>query len=310
MHVGDDDRHYSGNQGYTDTFGHTYHFDSTVSNHGTVAVGDLVVLRDNKYALGLAWVQAIETSPAVKNRRGCVSCGSPRIQKRRVATPSFRCQHCGSQFDVPDEETVFVKQYFAHYSDTFIPVDGVVRTKELDPLYESHAKQQAIRRMNLPALWRFAIDRLSLPDVLLQMSPTAKTAVTAGFRAGVGPLRLRERHVRAKLMEANGSSCAVTGPQPAAALEVAPLDIPPTAAASTTSGLLLRRDLHAFFGRLQIAVDPSTWRTWVAPALMSRPELAVLHNTPLTLAPNLRPSSAGTQKHFDLATAGLGWRAR
>jgi hypothetical protein len=47
-------RQYGGNEGYDDSLGDVYRYDSTVPNGRHVSVGDVVVLRDAERILGAA----------------------------------------------------------------------------------------------------------------------------------------------------------------------------------------------------------------------------------------------------------------
>jgi hypothetical protein len=51
---------------YPDELGVRYVYDNTVPNGRYVAVGDLAVIRDNRYVFGAGWIDSIEESDASK----------------------------------------------------------------------------------------------------------------------------------------------------------------------------------------------------------------------------------------------------
>lgn len=58
-----EERQFQGNSGYEDIIEESYSYDSTVGNHQHVAVGDLVVVRNGKEALGAGYVEALQVLP-------------------------------------------------------------------------------------------------------------------------------------------------------------------------------------------------------------------------------------------------------
>lgn len=87
---------------------------------------------------------------------------------------------------------------------------------------------------------------------------------------------------RARLIQAYGSRCAITGCDVVDALEAA--HITPFAdeqAYSVSNGLLLRGDIHTLFDLLLLSIDPTTWAVHIAPHLS--PSYAALDGVKLAL---------------------------
>lgn len=47
-------RQYAGNSGYLDEVQKTYPYDSNVGNHKRISIGDLIVIRDRRFFLGIS----------------------------------------------------------------------------------------------------------------------------------------------------------------------------------------------------------------------------------------------------------------
>ncbi|RIX27843.1 HNH endonuclease [Amnibacterium setariae] len=303
LSLSEDARQYHANTGYTDTFGQIYQFDSTVANHAAVAVGDLVLIRDDKYALGFGWIGKIATALGSKTRSRCPYCASTRFHRRESVSPPFRCSNCKQEFDAPSVEEIDVTHYQANYSSTFVPIDVPIRVDELTPCYNSFAVQQAIRSMDPESLQQVLAIRVGVPAGLWDDTNGLRATIAGGFRLRPRKVRIGQQRFRAALLERHGSNCAFSGPQPADALEAAHLhpfsDRPEH---DLRSGLLLRRDLHSLFDRFLISIDPTSWHIRVAPGLHSYPGLAALHDEPVRLLPERRPDAETVARHFELAT--------
>jgi len=125
-----------GETGYPDELGVRYVFDSTVANHGSVRVGDLAVIRDDKVV------------PGRKIRYRCPSCQSTDFKFRSRAERRFRCAACGADFDDAQPEDIAVRSYSADYARTWRSADGFFSTQELASVYVSKAAQHSIRKLD------------------------------------------------------------------------------------------------------------------------------------------------------------------
>jgi DNA-directed RNA polymerase subunit RPC12/RpoP len=139
---------------YPDELGVRYVYDNTVPNGRYVTVGDLAVIRDNRYVLGAGWIDSIEESDASKIRYRCPNCGSTDFKYRSTQQFAYRCARCGTEFNDNDrrEEELTVQVFTANYSRTFRLADPPFPVKVLDPAYTARSQQNAIRRLDPAAL--------------------------------------------------------------------------------------------------------------------------------------------------------------
>jgi DNA-directed RNA polymerase subunit RPC12/RpoP len=122
---------------YPDELGVRYVYDTTVPNGRYVAVGDLAVIRDNRYVFGAGWIDSIEESDASKIRYRCPNCGSTDFKYRSTQQFAYRCAKCGTEFNDNDrkQEELTVRVFTANYSRTFRLADRPFPVKALDPAY-------------------------------------------------------------------------------------------------------------------------------------------------------------------------------
>ena len=139
---------------YPDELGVRYVYDTTVPNGRYVAVGDLAVIRDNRYVFGAGWIDSIEESDASKIRYRCPSCGSTDFKYRSTQRFAYKCAKCGAEFNDDDrrEEELSVRVFTANYSRTFRFADRPFPVKALETAYISRSQQNAVRRLDPAAL--------------------------------------------------------------------------------------------------------------------------------------------------------------
>ena len=83
-----DDRQYGGNTGYDDQASEIYRYDSKVPNYRRIRPGDIILLRDQKYAFGVAVIEEITTEEGQKEHQRCPSCRTTKIKERKTMTPA------------------------------------------------------------------------------------------------------------------------------------------------------------------------------------------------------------------------------
>ena len=87
----DAERSWAANQGYDDSAGIYYSYDSNVANSKKVREGDLIVVRHDDFVAGWAYLEAIEVDPhATKEIRRCPRCGQTRWRERKHMPSSRR----------------------------------------------------------------------------------------------------------------------------------------------------------------------------------------------------------------------------
>jgi hypothetical protein len=269
---------FQGNVGYRDRLESSYAWDSTVANHGRVAVGDLALIRDSEYVLGISWIDELGVEEDVeKIRRRCPRCGHTGFKRRRTKSPPFRCPD-GHEFERPREEPIRVREFEARYGRSWWAVEGTISVEDLTPAYHSRAQQHSIRELDLQVLRGLVggTNRGPAPDWWsggTRRSTTNRTR-KAGFRPVTRKERVGQDAYREGLFHRDNSTCAISGPQPASILEAVHwVPYKETGEHRLDWGLLLRRDLHTLVDDRDIAFDPATWKVRVNPAMRGFPEI-------------------------------------
>lgn len=213
--IAGEERQFQGNAGYEDVVQESYSYDSTVGNHRRVALGDLVVIRSGREALGIGYVEQLEIFPnREKLRSRCPGCGSTGFKERTSMRPRFRCSPCGMAFDRPSAETIKVTSYRAHYGGTWQALEGCLERALLSELSLSRSDQQSIKAMDysgilaavasrgirLPRRRPASVDVWSRPFEL----PGGRRRTTVAVRRG-------QDAFRRALVRRYGMICAVTG---------------------------------------------------------------------------------------------------
>jgi hypothetical protein len=281
-------RDHQGNEGYDDVVEEAYRFDSTVSNHRQVGVGDLVVVRSNHEALGISRIEKLDVAPgARKLRKRCPApeCGRTSFKERTTRQPRYLCSDCGTAFDRPVTEQITVTAYVAHYGGCWQALEGCVAGEQLEALCIKNSKQQSIRELwtdrTLEAVRSRGV-RLpaQLPTPAQRRHPEE---LPGGRRRREVAVRNGQDAFRRALVREYGMICAVTGPAPAEVLQAAHLR--PFAGHErhrVDEGLLLRSDIHSLLDNHLLAISP-TLDVHVAPGLLGHHLYRDLHGTTLQI---------------------------
>ena len=143
---------FQGNLGYPDDLERSYVWDSDVPNYAKLAEGDLVVLRDSEWALGVAQMLGIDVEENVtKVRRRCAKTRRAErtgFKRRKTLLPEYKCPHCGHEFDQPAEERRTVRQYVGRYDGAWWPLNGQLPFRSLDTAHLTRASQHSIRELD------------------------------------------------------------------------------------------------------------------------------------------------------------------
>ena len=294
-----------GEIGYPDELGVRYVFDSTVANHGSVRVGDLAVIRDDKVVLGAGWIDDLQVVTGRKIRYRCPSCQSTDFKFRSTAERRFRCAACGTEFDDAAPEDITVRSYSADYARTWRPADGFVPKEELALAYVSNAAQHSIRRLDPDRLRPLLDAHLVTGGNWWNHENNDLGRLRGGHAVTIGKTRVGQQRFRIEMLERFGNNCAFTGPQPPQCLEAAHLYLySKSPRHDLRGGLLLRRDLHSLFDRYLITIDPVDWTIGVSPELDLYEEIAALRGRPLKVPIQLRPQAKYLEDHANCARSG------
>ncbi|WP_246843481.1 HNH endonuclease [Allokutzneria sp. NRRL B-24872] len=297
------DRKYGGNSGYADVLGVQYVYDNNVSNALQVSIGDLIVVRDRSEVHGVGRVHRIDQQDGVtKTQLVCPMCRRGRFDKRKKQIPRYRCRRedCRQEFDEPVDNPVKVTQFVAFYGSTWRPLDGAVEPDELKPMFLDSAVQNAIRPLNATSL-EAMLARLTvkLPPTPPNDSRGSKKQLPGGRRPAKTKARNGQSPFRKELLKRYGSRCAITGPCPVEALQAAHLkSFAEHETHDLDEGVLLRADVHLLFDSGLLAIDPTTWRVVLSPALSMYERYTDLAGVEFVKGPNPEV----IRQHFDEVT--------
>ncbi|SDE85141.1 MULTISPECIES: HNH endonuclease [Streptomyces] len=305
--IAGEERQFQGNTGYEDVLEESYSYDSTVGNHRRVAVGDLVVVRDGREALGIGYVEELDILPdQQKLRSRCPTCGSTGFKERTTERPRYRCSPCTTTFDRPRTETIRVTAYRAHYGGTWQPLEGCLDKARLAELSLSRSDQQSIRAMDrtrtLAAVASRGI-RLPRREDLAGTTRQHPLELPGGRRRTTAAARRGQDAFRKALVRQYGMICAVTGPAPAEILEAAHLrPFADTERHRVEEGLLLRADIHRLFDNGLLAINPAL-EVRIAPSLAGYPAYSTLQGTRLHLSTDDVVDRDAIEEHHAATTA-------
>ncbi|WP_328735454.1 HNH endonuclease [Streptomyces bobili] len=280
-----DARQHGGNDGYDDNPREHYSWDSTVPNHGHLAVGDVIALWDKKELIGVSVIHGIDTATEQKTVYFCPQCKKADFKRRSRLTPACRCNQCGALFDTPGQKVKQVTTYRSRHGRTWIDGRGLLSGAQLRALCDSPNSQLSMR----PARWEKLRDALlatEQADAVADLSkPYKRVVIPGGHRFAKVRARVGQAAFRAALLRDQGEVCAISGPAPADVLEAAHLySYAESGEHHDFGGLLLRRDLHRLFDNGRIAVDPETDLLDTDPGLDAYPAYAELHGKPLAFS--------------------------
>lgn len=302
-----EERQFQGNSGYEDIIEESYSYDSTVGNHQHVAVGDLVVVRNGKEALGAGYVEALQVLPdQEKVRSRCPFCTSTGFEERATMLPRFWCSRCKNAFDTPTSETVRVTAFRAHYGGTWQPLDGCLDKTQLSELSLSRSDQQSIKKMDRRRTLT-AIDargvRLPGRRELRRADRLRPQELPGGRRRSAAAVRRGQDGFRRALVREYGLICAVTGAAPAEVLEAAHLrPFAETEQHRVEEGLILRSDVHRLFDSGLLAIDAELV-VHVAPSLAGHAVYSALAGVPLRIPPDAPMDRAVVADHHAATVA-------
>ncbi|MFJ1950356.1 HNH endonuclease [Streptomyces griseoincarnatus] len=302
-----EERQFQGNAGYEDVVEESYSYDSTVGNYRRVAVGDLVVVRNSREALGVGYIEALDVVPdQLKLRSRCPRCGNTGFKERVTELPRYRCSPCGTAFDSPKVETIPVTTYRAHYGGTWQPLEGCLKKTQLTELSLSRSDQQSIKAMDRERTLRAVADRgVRLPRqerawIAARQQPLE---LPGGRRRTTAAARRGQDAFRKALVARYGLICAVTGSAPAEVLEAAHLrPFATTERHRVEEGLLLRADVHRLFDSGLLTITPELV-VRVAPSLLGYGAYSALEGGLLCVPKNHALDLNVVKEHYAMTTA-------
>jgi len=264
-----------GNDGYLDEPAETYQWDDTVPNHAALSVGDAIVLWDKKALIGASVIEDIEEGSATKPVYRCTFCGGAHIQRRSTLEPPWRCFRCRrnstNRSSRPSPSTLTPR---GMTSDGSISMASSPARSSRE-LCVSPGSQLSLRPLRWAA-FRSTVESAVPGDSLTVVDFRGEH--TWRHRLATVRLRLGQGRFRRALLEEQGLVCAISGPDPPAALEAAHLcSYAAVGMHHSHGGFLPRRDVHRLFDLGQIAVNPADLCVDVSPEVIGYPSYAALH---------------------------------
>lgn len=163
-------RKWGGNQGYQDSPGKDYAFDSTVHLAGEVQIGTLLFISRDRVIEEVGLVHSMRAIRGVKETLHCPKCERQSFEKR--ASGDFYCTRCKEGFTrakvVVQEKPV--TKYVATYGGTNVSVSKRPYSSSILPFMENRDLQSAIRCVKTMALRDLAdfleidLESLHFPD--------------------------------------------------------------------------------------------------------------------------------------------------
>lgn len=271
---------------YEETPSEGYVWNSRVPNHANLQVGDLVALWDKEVLLGISMVEHIAQSEGEKTLRKCPRCGRSDFKARVSKIPIYRCNTCQHLFDVAIEETVPVTLYHSSHRSFWMDLPSALPGNVLRDCCSNPKSQLSIRQLDWPKLRSaLGVATAQLSAVELELvSRMQPPPIQAGHRHIMVRSRIGQASFRQKLFNKYGSTCAISGNNPPAALDAAHLySFASVSEHKDFGGILLRKDLHALFDRKLLSIDPNREAVSCHPSLFGYPQYAALDERPVEI---------------------------
>ncbi|MDH6608454.1 hypothetical protein M2164_004089 [Streptomyces sp. SAI-208] len=272
-------------EGYDDNPATHYSWDSTVPNHATLKVGDVIALWDATELLGLSVIEDITVGQGRKETPYCLKCGKADVAERKQKLPRFVCwnQECKHENDQAGWKTKDVVTYRSRHEAGWIDARGTLTAPQLRALCVKPASQNSLRELRFDD-FHHALTHGGVP-LPLRIIDTTQKVIAEGHGTATIRVRKGQPAFRKHLLEVFGEVCAFTGPAPVQALEAAHLySYAANGKHHKGGGLLLRRDLHHLFDLGLIAVHPQSKTLHLDASLNAYPDYAKLDGAALTVS--------------------------
>lgn len=244
-------------EGYKESLGLSYEWRLGLPKGHDIAVGDVIVIRDNYHVLGFSLIEKIEKKRKLYSSNRCPNCDRAQVEERVKKMPKYRCRSCAMAFAEP--LIVSEKEEFrvAHYAPGWVSLDKSSLTKSLWMKLSVTPKSQHSLQ---------SIDQQKFGEFLKQLDPSSLVPFNCrnplqnhGHKLGTAKIRIGQAEFRKKLFSSFGNVCAMTGPNHQTALEASHLySYSDIGVHHDDGGLLLRRDIHRLFDSGLIAINPET----------------------------------------------------
>jgi ssDNA-binding Zn-finger/Zn-ribbon topoisomerase 1 len=269
-----------------------------------------MILCDRARALGIAFIENIDSRPSSRIFHRCPVCRKTGIKKRKTRRPEYRCDD-GHEFDRPIQENARCTAYTAQFGTTFRPFTEVFGREFLRQGCPRYSDQLAIQEFDFTRME--AVIRSSYPkaagiiSILVsgsylppedaeddrQLNSGGYIPIEGDDRQQVlRQIRARrgQRAFRDKLRARYGDQCMISGCRVLHVLEAA--HIHPYRGEMDNhveNGVLLRADLHTLFDLDVMGIEPATLTVQFHPEV-DQDEYKALRGRKLLCSGTKRPS--------------------
>lgn len=268
-------------EGYGDLLGERYVWKADLPNARRIAVGDAIVLWNNKTLLGMSWIDDIREFSDSRSTFHCPTCDRSDVRIRKTVLPKYRCGDCRTTFDVPITKRTETQYLSASYAAGWTPAVQVIGRSTCKELSRRPASQLSLQDIDM-AKFRVLVDRLGVPAAATKRRDPS---LQHGHRLTTVRTRKGQGTFRDRVLRRFGPVCAISGPAPETVLDAAHLyRYSEVGIHHEDGGLLLRRDIHRLFDLGLIAVKPVQSTVDVHSDITIHPVYGELHGKPIRVS--------------------------
>ena len=262
--------------GYSETVGESYEWVSKLPYGGDIKVGDVIAIRNSDYLIGFSIIETIEVTEKLRENSLCPGCAKAQVRERKTKKPKYMCASCHIEFDVPRIEISMLEHRRALYGAGWVELDSDARTFHAWKKFAKNSKSQhSLQPADTEKFLKFA---QNFSSIQLRKFDARTCVIPGGHRLRTVKIRQGQSAFRNNLIDQFGNNCAVTGANHPYGLEAAHLYSYSTEGKHHEhGGLLLRRDIHHFFDRGLIAINPITGQVDIHDDLFNFQEYKKLH---------------------------------
>lgn len=247
---------YRGNNGYEGDPKSSYSYDNYVANHKQVREGDIALIYNRSYIIGVSKINNIKAYESLKEINKCPEpqCDAKKLRTRTNKHPEWRCSN-GHEFTTPLKVSIPVKKYIAYYSDDFIEIKEPYLLLEKNII--RHNKQLSIQEVYLPWAQGF-LDREPPSKFNEENKNISFNSEDLRMRLSrIIKMRRGQKSFRANLLN-HSQNCAISGCKITEILEAAHVfPYRNETHNQISNGILLRSDIHGLFDLDFIAIHPT-----------------------------------------------------
>lgn len=243
--------------GYLDSIGDSYEWVSKLPNGQDIKVGDFILIRDSTHLIGFSLIEGIEINYKEREINLCPQCRMAQVRERRTKSPKYLCASCHASFEHPHIQPSIQEHRRAVYGAGWVELERDSRTFQAWKQISRNPKSQHSMQPIDIDIFSIFIKRFSKLEIAKFDARTK--SLPSGHKMRTVRTRVGQRAFRENLIMTYGFVCAATGENHPMGLEAAHLySYSSEGKHHSDGGLLLRRDIHHFFDRGLLAINPKT----------------------------------------------------